>query len=72
MNTLAFIVIVVTSTAGGIPAGTGYWLKQPTECSVMDDEIRRIEALGGTADGWCIYTNAPATSLRPKMRPERT
>ena len=72
MNSLAWIVIVITSQAGDIPAGTGYWLTHPTECSVMTDEIRRIEALGGTADGWCLYTSAPARSLRPRMRPEMT
>ena len=69
MNTLAWIVIVETSTAGDIPAGTEYVLAQPQECSVMSLEVAMIEALGGKADGFCIYTNAPAKSLRPQQRP---
>lgn len=69
MNMLAWIVIVVTSTAGDIPAGTEWVLSQPQECSVMTLEITMIETLGGKADGFCIYTNAPAKSLRPQQRP---
>ena len=69
MNTLAWIVIVVTSTAGDIPAGTEYVLAQPQECSRMDVEIALVESLGGKADGFCIYTHAPAKSLRPQARP---
>ena len=69
MNTLAWIVIVVTSSAEGIPAGTEWVLSQPQECNVMAIEIAMIEALGGKADGFCIYTNAPAKSLRPQQRP---
>ncbi len=68
MNTLAWIVIVVTSTAGDIPAGTEWVLSQPQECSVMTLEITMIEALGGKADGFCIYTAAPVKSLRPRAR----
>ena len=66
MNTLAWIVIVVTSTAGDIPAGTEWVLSQPQECSVMTLEIAMIEALGGKADGFCVYTNAQRVHCDPE------
>ena len=66
---LAWIVIIVTATAGDIPVGTEYVLAQPQECNVMAIEIALVESLGGKADGFCLYTHAPVRSLRPKQRP---
>lgn len=68
---LAFVTIVVTQGTADIPAGTQFRSTEPIRCITGTEEgIKMIERMGGKADGFCEYTYAPATSIRPKARPE--
>lgn len=71
-KTLAFVTIIVTHTGtSGIPVGTEFVSTEPVPCITGSDEgIKKIEQLGGKADAVCDYTFAPATSIRPKARPQ--
>ena len=71
IETLAFVTIVVTQGTADIPAGTQFRSTDPIVCITGTDEgIQMIEDMGGKADAFCDYTYAPATSIRPKARPE--
>lgn len=68
---LAFVTIVVTVGTAEMPAGTVFVSTEPVDCITGTDEgIAKVEAMGGKADAFCDWTFAPATSIRPKARPE--
>ena len=69
---LAYVTIIITQQGTtDIPVGTQFRSTEPIRCITGTDEgIKMIERMGGKADAFCEYTYAPATSIRPKMRPE--
>ena len=68
---LAIVTIVVTVGTADMPAGTLFVSTEPVVCITAADEgIAKVEAMGGKADAFCDYTFAPATSIRPRARPE--
>lgn len=73
IDTLAYVTIVVTQGTSDIPAGTQFRSTDPVVCITGTDQgIKMIEDMGQgmKADAFCDYTYAPATSIRPKARPE--
>ena len=70
IETLAFVTVIITQGADGLPEGTVFETTDPVQCIRASEEILAyIEGIGGKADTFCEYTHAPATSIRPKARP---
>lgn len=70
-ETLAFVTMIITQGAEGLPVGLTMETNHPVQCIAASEAItERVEQLGAKVDLFCEYTQAPARSLRPKARGE--